>query len=215
MHKGARSHITCVEALRSGLCHRMMATNARHVPRRVVSTASLESGKHLAAAFDSFVNQKGFKVLKTRAPSALISPTAVIAAQLDSLQMNDWPEPDSGILTAFAFSKVQPGLEQAHSANRVRTWAPEESWLTREEFVRLLHEPPYEYLLDNEGWAASSALVFPLPTSDQYAHQSVLVRKTLCGRTHPRQFAFTFFLERLSVGRHKDCWMTVAVRFEG
>ncbi len=35
----------------------------------------------------------------------MLSPTAVVAAQLDALQMNDWPDTDSGIRTAFLFSK--------------------------------------------------------------------------------------------------------------
>ncbi len=29
----------------------------------------------------------------------------VVAAQLDALQRNDWPEPDAGVAVAFAFSK--------------------------------------------------------------------------------------------------------------
>ncbi len=34
-----------------------------------------------------------------------MSPTAVVAAQMDALQMNDWPETDAGARTAFAFTK--------------------------------------------------------------------------------------------------------------
>jgi len=35
----------------------------------------------------------------------MLPPTAVVAAQMDALQMNDWPDPDAGIRTAFLFSK--------------------------------------------------------------------------------------------------------------
>lgn len=35
----------------------------------------------------------------------------VVAAQLHALQRNDWPEPDAGVRTAFAFTKPQ-GAEQ-------------------------------------------------------------------------------------------------------
>lgn len=35
----------------------------------------------------------------------MLPPTAVVAVQMDALQMNDWPEPDSGVRTAFLFSK--------------------------------------------------------------------------------------------------------------
>ena len=35
----------------------------------------------------------------------MLPPTAVVAAQMDALQMNDWPDPDSGVRTAFLFSK--------------------------------------------------------------------------------------------------------------
>ena len=38
-------------------------------------------------------------------PSHLLPPTAAIAAQLNALQLNDWPEPAAGIHTAFMFTK--------------------------------------------------------------------------------------------------------------
>jgi len=38
-------------------------------------------------------------------PSHLLPPTAAIAAQLDALQLNDWPDRAAGIQTAFLFSK--------------------------------------------------------------------------------------------------------------
>lgn len=35
----------------------------------------------------------------------MLPPTTVVAAQMDALQMNDWPDTDSGVRTAFLFSK--------------------------------------------------------------------------------------------------------------
>ena len=49
----------------------------------------------------------------------MLPPTAVIAAQMDALQMNDWPDPDSGIRTAFLFSK--PFECETMIAGRVRS----------------------------------------------------------------------------------------------
>lgn len=37
--------------------------------------------------------------------SGRMPPPQVVAAQLDALQRNDWPEPDAGVRAAFAFSK--------------------------------------------------------------------------------------------------------------
>ena len=49
----------------------------------------------------------------------MLSPTAAIAAQMDALQMNDWPDMDAGIRTAFLFSK--PFGCEGMIAGRVRT----------------------------------------------------------------------------------------------
>ena len=35
----------------------------------------------------------------------MIPPTAAVAAQMDALQRNDWPDTDAGIRTAYLFSK--------------------------------------------------------------------------------------------------------------
>ncbi len=34
-----------------------------------------------------------------------LADTQVVAAQLDALQRNDWPDSDAGVAVAFAFSK--------------------------------------------------------------------------------------------------------------
>lgn len=48
----------------------------------------------------------------------MLSPTAAIAAQMDALQMNDWPDADAGVRTAFLFSK--PYGCESMIAGRVR-----------------------------------------------------------------------------------------------
>ena len=35
----------------------------------------------------------------------MLSPTAVVAATMDAMQRNDYPDTDAGVKTAFLFSK--------------------------------------------------------------------------------------------------------------
>jgi hypothetical protein len=56
-------------------------------------------GDRLASEFSAHLNQLSLKApLQHRRPSPLDPPTAAVAAQLDALQINDWPEPDAGEL---------------------------------------------------------------------------------------------------------------------
>ena len=60
----------------------------------------------MASEFSQHINESGKRrPLEHRAPTPMLPPTAVVAAQMDALQMNDWPDPDSGVRTAFLFSK--------------------------------------------------------------------------------------------------------------
>eukprot|EP00877_Chromochloris_zofingiensis_P000633 jgi/Chrzof1/10570/Cz05g03250.t1 len=80
------------------------------------------AGQQLESEFASVVNQLNFKdPLRDRRPTHLLSPTAVIAAQLDALQINDWPEQDAGVRTAYAFSKPHD-CEQLLSSQVRRGW---------------------------------------------------------------------------------------------
>ena len=66
------------------------------------------AGEQLAQEFSRFANEADLQdPLKVRRPSHLLPPTAVVAAQLDALQRNDWPDQDAGIRTAFLFAKPQ------------------------------------------------------------------------------------------------------------
>lgn len=61
-------------------------------------------GSNLASQFDRHVLDKGWTAMPRRTPSPLLSPGAVISAQLEALQRNDWPEEGAGVATAFAFT---------------------------------------------------------------------------------------------------------------
>jgi hypothetical protein len=63
--------------------------------------ASTDGGDQLASEFAAHINQLALKApLQHRRPSPLEPPTAAVAAQMDALQINDWPEPDAGVHTA-------------------------------------------------------------------------------------------------------------------
>lgn len=63
-------------------------------------------GRELASEFSQLVNSAGIaSPLANRRPSHMLPPNAVVSAQLEALQRNDWPEPDAGVRAAFAFAK--------------------------------------------------------------------------------------------------------------
>lgn len=174
-------------------------------------------GQGLASEFSQFVIDKGLKApLKDRKPSHLLPPTAVIAAQMDALQMNDWPEADAGVRTAFAFAKppdaanVLPG-EASHT--RARSWTGKEEWLTWTEFSDLVHSNPYNILLNCEGWQEVSCLNFPSKRFERAVQAIEVIQREHGEGPHQRAHRFTFLLDRVKEGAYKDCWMTVGVRY--
>jgi hypothetical protein len=67
----------------------------------MILSASTDGGDQLASEFAAHINQLALKApLQHRRPSPLEPPTAAVAAQMDALQINDWPEPDAGVHTA-------------------------------------------------------------------------------------------------------------------
>ncbi|KAL4440192.1 hypothetical protein ABPG75_003193 [Micractinium tetrahymenae] len=167
-------------------------------------------GSGLASDFQSFLNQQGVpELLRDRQPTHLMSPLACIAAQMNALQRNDWPETDAGVQTAFAFAKWE-GADELLSAQvgpqRVRSWAAREEWLALPDFSNQLHSPPYSALLNCHSWQPASQLVFP---SNRHRNKAVCaVAATAAGRQH----VFTFCLERVLQGPLRNCWLTVGVR---
>jgi hypothetical protein len=62
-----------------------------------------DGGDQLASEFAQHINALSLKApLQHRRPSPLEPPTAAVAAQMDALQINDWPEPDAGVHTAVS-----------------------------------------------------------------------------------------------------------------
>lgn len=57
----------------------------------------------MASEFAQHINALSLKApLQHRRPSPLEPPTAAVAAQMDALQINDWPEADAGVHTAVS-----------------------------------------------------------------------------------------------------------------
>ncbi len=118
-------------------------------------------------------------------PSPDIAPAEVIAIQLNSLRYNDNPEVDFGIRQTWTF---------AHPRNRAVTGP-----LPR--FASMLKSPSYGAMLNHishsvelagtgEGWRKFDVFM-------EAANGDVL--------------QFSWVVEKVNTGRHKDCWMTVAV----
>ena len=118
-------------------------------------------------------------------PNPDIAPAEVIAIQLNGLQYNDSPEIDAGIRQTWAF---------AHPRNRAMTGP-----LSR--FANMLKGPGYDMLL----YHASHQIV-PANSGDGWRQFDVFMES---GNGKLLQFAW--IVEKVTEGRYKDCWMTVAV----
>lgn len=170
------------------------------------------SALDLASEFQAYVNERGLEEpLRNRRPTHLMPPNACIAAQMDALQRNDWPDKDAGVFTAFMFTKPQ-GAEELLSTSaqappqRVRSWGGREEWLPLPDFSNQLHSPPYSLLLNCDSWQPASQLVFPSSRHQNKAVGAVAVT----GRGQHQVFTFCF--ERVLQGPMKNCWVTVGVR---
>lgn len=118
-------------------------------------------------------------------PSPLLSPAAVIGAQLSALQRNNDPATDSGVALAFAF---------ASPANRQVTGP-----LAR--FTDLVHSPTYRAML---GFRAVQRGT--LVEAEGQAQESILLMDANGGTA-----VFVFTLSRQVGGVYDGCWMTDAV----
>ncbi|BDA47530.1 hypothetical protein COCOBI_10-3780 [Coccomyxa sp. Obi] len=174
-------------------------------------------GTALASEFSRHVNTAGLRSpLEHRGPTPMLSPCAVVAAQLDALQMNDWPETDAGVRTAFLFSKpydCENMIAGRATPSECHSWMGTETWVPFKEFSNALHSPPQNVLLNCESWRAISKVVFPSSRSGNKAVQAVEVQALQQkGEARLRPYVFTFCLERVDVGPYKGCWMTVGLR---
>ena len=118
-------------------------------------------------------------------PNPDIAPAEVIAIQLNGLQYNDTPEADAGIRQTWAF---------AHPRNRAMTGP-----LPR--FATMLKGPDYDMMLNH-----ASHQIVPANSGDGWRQFDVFME---AGNGKVLQFAW--IVEKVTEGRYKDCWMTVAV----
>ena len=118
-------------------------------------------------------------------PNPDIVPAEVIAIQLNGLQYNDSPESDAGIRQTWAF---------AHPRNRAMTGP-----LPR--FASMLKGPGYDMMLNH-----ASHRIVPANSGDGWRQFDVFME---AGNGKVMQFAW--IVEKVTEGRFKDCWMTVAV----
>ena len=118
-------------------------------------------------------------------PNPDIAPAEVIAIQLNGLQYNDSPETDAGIRQTWAF---------AHPRNRAMTGP-----LPR--FASMLKGPGYDMMLNH-----ASHRIVPANSGDGWQQFDVFME---AGNGKVMQFAW--IVEKVTEGRFKDCWMTVAV----
>ena len=118
-------------------------------------------------------------------PNPDIAPSEVIAIQLNGLQYNDKPEVDAGIRQTWIF---------AHPRNQAMTGP-----LSR--FTTMLKGPSYGIMLNH-----ASHKIVPANSGEGWRQFDVFME---AGNGKVLQFAW--IVEKVTKGRYKDCWLTVAV----
>lgn len=122
---------------------------------------------------------------ESASPNPKLKPDEVIGLQLEALQKNDVPAPDSGIRTAFRFASPE---------NRAATGPIE-------RFIQLVKNPLYRPLLNHK-----SVKRAPIVVEDEVAQQRVTVISA-----DSEQVIYKFTLSKQNGGEYKDCWMTDGV----
>ena len=118
-------------------------------------------------------------------PNPDIAPAEVIAIQLNGLQYNDSPETDAGIRQTWAF---------AHPRNRAMTGP-------LKRFTTMLKGPGYDVMLNH-----ASHEIVPANSGEGWRQFDVFM-ETENGEV----MQFAWIVEKVTDGRYKNCWMTVAV----
>ena len=118
-------------------------------------------------------------------PNPDIAPAEVIAIQLKGLQYNDSPEIDAGIRQTWAF---------AHPRNRAMTGP-------LQRFATMLKGQGYNMML----YHASHQIV-PANSGNGWRQFDVFMESR-----NGKLLQFAWIVEKVTEGRYKDCWMTVAV----
>jgi hypothetical protein len=119
-------------------------------------------------------------------PDPSLTPSQVVRVQLDALQHNDQPQPESGIETAWNFAS--PGNKQATGP------------LPR--FIRMVHNPTYQPMVDHRSYRMGQL---------KLVNQRIAVVNAILSSADGAPVFYQFQLSRQEGGPYDGCWMTDAV----
>lgn len=119
-------------------------------------------------------------------PKPELTPSQVVRIQLDALQRNDQPAPESGIETAWNFAS--PGNKQATGP------------LPR--FTRMVHNPTYEPMINHRSHRLGQVKLL---------NQRIAVINAALNSADGTPVFYQFQLSRQKSGPYDGCWMTDAV----
>jgi len=142
----------------------------------------------------------------------MIPPHLAVQAICSALQMNDWPEEDAGVHTAYLFTKpheCETLIAGQGTPDRARSWGAQEDWLQSRDFSHMLHAKPFNVLLNCHSWTASSKVIFPSQRMSNKAMQAIKVEG---GANRSQPYTFTFCMERVDLGPYKGCWLVGGLR---
>ena len=118
-------------------------------------------------------------------PDPNLPPERVVEIQLQSLQKNDVPDPDTGITQTWAF---------AHPDNK-RVTGP------LERFARMIKSPDYRNMLDHQ-----EHIIKPVVQTDDYALFAVTIITA-----DDQKMSFKWEVKKVKTGELAGSWMTIAV----
>ena len=118
-------------------------------------------------------------------PDPNLPPKSVVEIQLQSLQNNDVPIPDTGIAQTWAF---------AHPDNK-RVTGP------LERFARMIKSPDYRNMLDHQ-----EHIIKPVVQTDDYALFAVTIITA-----DDQKMSFKWEVKKVKTGEFSGSWMTIAV----
>ena len=118
-------------------------------------------------------------------PDPIRQPESVVEIQLQSLQKNDVPVPDTGIAQTWAF---------AHPDNK-RVTGP------LERFTRMIKGPDYRNMIDHQ-----EHIVETVVQADDYALFAVVIITA-----DDQRMSFKWEVMKVQVGEFAGSWMTTSV----
>eukprot|EP00242_Pyramimonas_sp_CCMP2087_P013150 CAMPEP_0198212332 /NCGR_PEP_ID=MMETSP1445-20131203/25656_1 /TAXON_ID=36898 /ORGANISM="Pyramimonas sp., Strain CCMP2087" /LENGTH=195 /DNA_ID=CAMNT_0043886751 /DNA_START=361 /DNA_END=948 /DNA_ORIENTATION=- len=174
-------------------------------------------GCELAEHFAKIAAEKGIEnPAKQHRPSALLPPHAAIAGQMEALLRINYPEENSGLVTAwkFALPLDAENMLQGGTNRFALSWSNVmqgdrkfKMWLTMKEFDQQVNSPAYKALLNATDWQPAWELIWN-DAGDEVS-QAVRVGVVVDGVKESR--TFTFLMKKVAKGPYKDCWMTTGV----